>query len=151
MDGHAVALGDKADDIVAGNGRTAAAILDGTGADILDDDAGARRRLGLLLLFAEGEQLLRRHIAAGLGQLVAHAAHGLRRGQAAVADGGVHIVEAVEADALEHHGPDVVLLQNGRIDANVPQLGFEAQLAARDVLLALLLFEPLLDLDARLI
>ena len=150
MNRHAVALGDKADDIVAGNGRTAAAILDGTGADILDDDAGARRRLGLLLL-AEGEQLLRRHIAAGLGQLVAHAAHGLRRGQAAVADGGVHIVEAVEADALEHHGPDVVLLQNGRIDANVPQLGFEAQLAARDVLLALFLLEPLLDLDARLV
>ena len=150
MDGHAVALGDKADDVVAGHRRTAATIFDGTGADILDDDAGACRRLGLLLL-AEGEQLLRRHIAAGLGQLVAHAAHGLRRGQAAVADGGVHIVEAVEADALEHHGPDVVLLQNGRIDANVPQLGFEAQLAARDVLLALFLLEPLLDLDARLV
>mgnify|MGYP006988261178 CR=1 FL=1 len=58
VDGHAVALCNKADDVVARHRRAAAREFDHAGIDILDDDAGilvaaALARLGLLLHLAD--------------------------------------------------------------------------------------------------
>ena len=62
-----------------------------------------------------------------------------------------HVVEAFEADLLEHERQNVVVLDEVGVDADVAQLRVEARLAADDVLVALLALEPLLDLDARLV
>ena len=146
VDGHAVALGDKADDLVAGNRRAAAAEFDHARADVLDNNAGG----------IDGGRILPRKRLGGKrpgrsGQIVADAADGFRRGESAVADGGVHVVEAFEADLLEHERQNVVVLDEVGVDADVAQLCVEARLAADDVLVALLALEPLLDLDAGLV
>ena len=146
MDGHAVALGDKADDLVSGNRRAAAAEFDHARADVLDNDAGG----------IDGGRILPRKRLGGkrpgrLGQIIADAAHGLRSGQTAVADGGIHIVQAFKADLFENDRQDLGVLQNIGVNAGVTQFGLKAGLAAHNVLLALLALEPLLDFDARLI
>ena len=146
VNGHTVALGDKADDLVAGNRRAAAAEFDHARADVLDNDAGG----------IDGGRILPRKRLGGKrpgrsGQIVADAAHGLRSGQTAVADGGIHIVQTFEADLFEDDRQNLCILQNIGVDTGVAQLGLKAGLAAHDVLLALLALEPLLDLDARLI
>ena len=146
VNGHTVALGDKADDLVAGNRRAAAAELDHARADVLDNNAGGidgrrplpRQRLGC-------------QRPGCLGQIIADAAHSLRSGQTAVPDGGVHIVQAFKADLFENDRQDLGVLQNIGVNAGVTQFGLKAGLAAHNVLLALLALEPLLDFDARLI
>ena len=102
-------------------------------------------RLGLL------GRLLGRRLTAGARQLVAHAAECLGRRQAAIADGGIHIVQRVEGQLAQQRRQQLRSLHERRVHAPAPQLALEAGLAVRDVLLALFLFEPLLDLCARLI
>ena len=153
VDGHAVALGDKADDGVAGDGGTAAGELQKARADVLHDDAGVGGHSGLLPVGLEGlgRLILGGGGLAGLHQLVADAVDALHRRHAAVADGGVHVVQGVEAHLAQDGGQHVLVLQHSRVDAHALELGFEAGLAVGDVLLALFLLEPLLDLDARLV
>ena len=93
--------------------------------DALDDHAGARCGLRLVLLFVQS-----RAAPCGVGccglafvQLVAHAAHGLHGRHAAVADGGVDVVETVwKLLQLEHCTSCRRLLQIAGVEAHVPQL-----------------------------
>ena len=111
VNGHTVALGDKADDLVAGNRRAAAAEFDHARADVLDNDAGG----------IDGGRILPRKRLGGkrpgcLGQIIADAAHSLRSGQTAVADGGIHIVKAVERQLFQKARQQLGILQDGGID-----------------------------------
>ena len=110
--------------------------------------AAALARLGLLLHLADRG---RRRLARGADQLVADAAEGLGRRQTAVTDGGIHIVKAVERQLFQKARQQLGILQHGGIDVRAAHLALEARLAVHDVLLALFLLEPLLDLDARLV
>ena len=101
---------------------------------------------GLLLHLADRG---RRRLARGADQLVADAAKRLCRRQAAIADGGIHIVQAFECQLFQKARQQLGILQHGGIDVRAAHLALEARLAVHDVLLALFLFEPLLDLRAR--
>ena len=80
MDGDAVALRNKADNLVAGHGRAAAGEFDHAGVDVLDDDArvlmAARLDGGWLERF---RRLLLLILAVRAGEIVADASERLRR------------------------------------------------------------------------
>ena len=97
MDGYAVALGNKADDIVPGDRRAAAAELDHARADILDNHA---RRVDGRLLLIEIQKLFGRCCLGCFCQFIPDPAHSLDGGETAKTDGGVHIIQAVETDPL---------------------------------------------------
>ena len=99
MDGHARAARDEADDAVAGHRRAAAGEFDEAVVQPLDEDAvhGVARTLvaalGRLVDAVDGVFLVGLLVAQ---DLVADAVDGARGGHAAVADGGVQIVERGE-------------------------------------------------------
>ena len=115
VDGHAVAPGDEADDLVPRHGGAALGELHQTVGEALHHDALLALDLpgqggpgflgGSGLLSGTGGGLL-----GGLGhgggpvdlkQLVPDPVHRLQGRQAPVADGGVHLVQGLEADPLE--------------------------------------------------
>ena len=152
VDGHARAARDEADDAVAGHRRAAAGEFDEAVVQPLDEDAvhGVARTLvaalGRLVDAVDGVFLVGLLVAQ---DLVADAVDGARGGHAAVADGGVQIVERGEGQPLEDQRQDLVAHDVGRGDAVGAQLALKLLLAVDDVLLAALFFEPLLDLRAR--
>ena len=154
VDGYAVALGDEADDVVARDRRAAAGELDHAVFDVLDHDAGI---LGVVPAGRlDLQQLLRGVLALrspgrGTLEILADLAQNLDRGDAAVADGGVEIVQAVEGQLAQELRLKVLILEQARAQTGAAQLGLEAGPAADDVLLALLALEPLLDLGAGLV
>ena len=149
----------EADDVIARNGRAALGELDEAVGKSLHHDAvlalftHGNGGAGLARLAGDG------HGGVALGllllieslELVADAVDGLLRREAAVADGGIHIVEVAEAGLFEQRGAQLVPGDSGDGDAVMLELGFKGSAAVDDVLLALFLLEPLLDLDARLV
>ena len=81
-------------------------------------------------------------------KLVLHAVYGSRCGHAAVAYGGVHLVKARVRDLFQQLRQDLLVGDIGHAQALVFKLGLEHCVAALDVLLAALFFEPLLYLRA---
>ena len=102
--------------------------------------------LGLLVDLVERGLLLAGDIAL---QLILDAVDRALCGYAAVADRGEEIVHVREGEALEDDRQHLVGVNVRRRDARLAQLALEHLLAVGDVLLAPLLFEPLLDLRAR--
>ena len=170
MDGHAVAAGDKADDRVAGDGGAALGELDQAVAQTFHDNA----RIGVLIralgrglqggdgVVAAGEDgifLGSGSLGGGLlslqttqaEHLVPDAGDALVGGGAAVADGGVHLVQGAEAYLVQDMGKGLVGHDVLHLDAGVTQLGLELGAAGGDVLLPLLLLEPLADLVSGLV
>ena len=101
---NAETLGNKADDAVSGNGSTAFGEFDHTGFDILHNHAIDTMTVGLgggvrfdslerRLLFAVLQ--LQRSV-----NVVTDTSNRLHSGQAAVADGGIHILPGVEGQLL---------------------------------------------------
>ena len=77
------------------------------------------------------------------------AVDGLLRGEAAVADGGVHLVHRAEGRFLEQRGFQIRAEHVAHRNAEVLELGLERHAAVDDVLFAALFLEPLADLAAR--
>ena len=85
------------------------------------------------------------------GHLVLDPHHRLLGGHAAVADGGVQLVQGAEAHLLEDEGEHVLGGDGGQGEAHVLELRLEGGAAGGDVLLPPLLLEPLADLVAGLV
>ena len=137
VDGHALAAGDEADDRVARDRVAALAEADEQIADALDPDAtgarlrGCRHRQGELTVVDDTEPHDDR-----LG------------GDGAVADGGIEVVERVLAVGPRDLQQAVVADRRDGRSGEALQLALEGLLAVDDVLVAVLLLEPLADLLA---
>lgn len=101
MDRYAEALGDKAHNIVSGNRRTAAGEFDHAVVDVLHNDAGGSQ-LGLV---ADGGGILGGGICGFLlveaQDLLLDPVDRLHGGEAAVADGCIHIVQIGEGELFQ--------------------------------------------------
>ena len=167
MDGHAEAAGDKAHDVVAGDGGAALGELHHALGHVGDDDTGDR----LLVVALAGDAgvhggpgslglLLPGGLLGGqtlglLAVLVDHLFTGtvgaLLGGGAAVADGGVHLLQGVEADLLQHMGEHLLGGDHGDVQAHPLEFTLKHGAALGHVLLPLFLLEPLADLGAGLV
>ena len=118
---------------------------------------------GLLHLIAHAgdDHALRRGLGGGGGllrlkpaqaqQLVLGPGHRLGGGGAAIADGGVQLIQGAEAHLAQDIG-QILLGSDGRQgDLHVLQLGLEGGPSGGDVLLPALLLEPLADLISGLV
>ena len=161
MDGHAVSPGDEAHDVVAGDGGAALGKLDQTVGKTLYDDtlfaAGALRQEGFCPVVGLGRFL------SGLFQrlfllvqllntlkLSLHPVNGLLRGEAAITDGGVHLVQSPVGYPLQKLRQ---IFQRQHVlhgNAAVLHLRFKGGPAVGDVFLSALFFEPLADFAAGL-
>ena len=83
--------------------------------------------------------------------IVPDPAHGLHRGEAAVADGGVHIVPVVKGELPQQLGLQLVIGDGGKGQPHPLHFGLKGGPAVEDVFLPLLFLEPLLDLGPGLI
>ena len=84
-------------------------------------------------------------------QLALDPAHRLLSGEAAIADGGVEIVQRGISYLFQQHRQEFRVQYVFHGDAAVTQLRVEGGAAVGDVLVPLFLFEPLADLAARLV
>ena len=154
MDGNALPARDEPDDRIARHRRAAAGEFDEAVVHALNENA--LHRLGLLRAVAlDGfvdpfklAFLALRLRAGGAGDLVLEAVDRACAGDAAVADGGVHIVETRDGELFDACLQKIVVLEIRRRKSRAAQLAFKHLFAADDVLLAALLFEPLADLGA---
>ena len=149
VDRDAVALGDEADDRIAGERRAAFGKFDRQAVDAVDDDAAA----GLFPL--DGGDLvglLRKDLLGFYDavEFVAELGGDFGNRQAAVADDVIEIVDLVDADALADIGEDLGFLRLGEGAADSAHLALDLGPADDDVFRPLFLFEPLPDLVARL-
>ena len=152
MDGNTIAAGDKADDLIARNRRTAAGKLDQTVINAFDNNAVAGFILAALLLL-----VLRMRgtlgllaLAAQLADIVLNLIDDLGQHNAAVADGRVQLIDRVERELVERVLLHLFVLIEAVIQQVGTQLAVEILLAVDDIFLAAFLLEPLLDLVARL-
>ena len=153
MDGYAVATGDEAHDLVAGDGGAALGKLHQAVVQSLHDDAllavdpaGLGGGLGLVGLLRLGGGVL--VLLEDVVDLLPQAAHQLQGGDAAVADGGVHVVQGVVAELFQHQRQILLVGQLLDGDAAAADLRVKGGLAVDDVLVPALLLEPLADLAA---
>ena len=166
MDGDAEAAGDEAHHRVAGHGGTALGELHQAVVDALHDDsalvvlAGLDRHRGRIAGGGiDGIGLLGRLFGGGLlgvepvepGHLVLDPHHSFLGGHAAVADGGVQLIQGAEAHLLENKGQHVLGGDGRQGQAHVLELRLEGGAAGGDVLLPPLLLKPLADLVAGLV
>ncbi|CAN3986084.1 Catabolite control protein, partial [Dysosmobacter welbionis] len=160
VDGHAVPPGDKADDVVPRHRGAALGELHQAVIQALHDDALlALHPLGSGGLFGRLRRFGLRQLLGGLFRLVElrhpvqlplDPAHCLLGGEAAVADGGVHVVQRAVGHPLQQHRQHLRRENVLHGDAAVLQLRLEGGTAVCDVLLFLLLLEPLANLAAGL-
>ena len=103
MDAHTRAARDKADDVVARNRGAAAGKLDQAVIKPLDQHAVHRVALALVAaLRLLGDLIKRGLLVAGLValQLILDAVYGTRRGNAAVPDSSIEIIDVLKGKAL---------------------------------------------------
>ena len=163
MDGHAVATGDEAHDVISGDGGAAFGELHQTVVQTFHDNAllaldglgllGSVRRLGVLLGLRHSlcQHLLLLPLLLAALQLALDPAHRLLSGEAAIADGSVEIVQRGISYLFQQHRQEFRVQYVFHGDAAVTQLRVEGGAAVGDVLVPLFLFEPLADLGAGLV
>ena len=153
MDGHALAPGDEAHDIVPGDRGAAAgkfdqAVVQSGHQHAVDGLALLQRRffppLGGLVDLVQHGLFFGGLLAAE--QFVVHPVDGLGGGDAAVADGGVQVLHRGEGHALQKLGQQLLVGKDGGRQALGAQLRLKHIPAGGDVLVPAFLFEPLLDL-----
>ena len=153
MNRDALAAGDEADDVVAGDRGAAAGELDQAVVQTLNQNPVYRLGVafGLLLPALGGVVDLLNGVAVlGLGALdiVAQAVRHADCRNPAVSDGGKEVVFLIEGELL-HNGMEQLRAHRFvQTDAHVPQLILKHGTAAQDVLLPALFLVPLLDLGA---
>ena len=89
-------------------------------------------------------------LTAQLADVVLDLVEDLRDRDAAVADGGVHLVQTRERELVEYVAADFLVFVEAVVQQVCAQLAVELLSAVDDILLAAFLFEPLFDLVARL-
>ena len=163
MDGHAVATGDEAHDVVSGDGGAAFGELHQTVVQTFHDNAllaldglgllGSVRRLGVLLGLRHSlcQHLLLLPLLLAALQLALDPAHRLLSSETAVADGGVQVVQRGIGHLFQQHRQELRVQHVFHDDAAVTQLRIESGAAVGNVLVPLFLFEPLTDLGAGLV
>ena len=102
MDGNTIATGDKADDLIARNRRTAAGKLDQTVINAFDNNTVAGFILAalLLLILRMCGTLCLLALAAQLADIVLDLIDDLGQHNAAVADGRVQLINRVERELV---------------------------------------------------
>ena len=139
VDGHPVTPGDEPDHRVAGNGGAAFGKFHQAVAQSLHDDPRVGMLVGALQLAdvhrggrAGDDDALRRGAGGRRGllrlqpsqaeQLVLDAGHALHRGGAAVADGGIQLVQCPETDLPQDAGQHILRRDGTQRDLGVLQL-----------------------------
>ena len=154
VDGHAVALGDKAHDVVSGDRGAAFGELHQAVAEALHDDAlftvgalghGGAGDLGVTL---HGHLRLALHLVLVEDALdiLPDAADDLQAADAAVADGGVQIVQTPVGELFQDTGQVFVVGKLLQGHAAALELRLEGGAARDHVLVPALPLEPLADL-----